>query len=95
VTVPFGIAIYFVIWWVVLFAVLPFGLRTQQEEGKVTPGTPPSAPARTRALRVIVITSLLTGAIFATGYVAFTYKFIDLRPPPLPALPQLNVHVPT
>ncbi|MGL4496733.1 MAG: DUF1467 family protein, partial [Beijerinckiaceae bacterium] len=36
---PIGslIAIYFVIWWIILFAVLPFGVRSQVEEGKVVP----------------------------------------------------------
>ena len=29
------IAIFFVVWWIVLFAVLPFGMRTQEEEGDV------------------------------------------------------------
>lgn len=30
-----GIAIYFIIWWTALFALLPFGLRTQAEENEV------------------------------------------------------------
>ena len=41
-------AIYFIIWWVTLFAVLPFGSRSQAEEGNVTPGTDPGAPAELR-----------------------------------------------
>jgi predicted secreted protein len=32
-SIPFAIALYFVIWWTVLFAVLPFGVRTQDEAG--------------------------------------------------------------
>ncbi|HWT31144.1 MAG TPA: DUF1467 family protein, partial [Propylenella sp.] len=32
-------AIFFVIWWVVLFAVLPFGVRSQHEMNDVTLGT--------------------------------------------------------
>ena len=38
---PIGsiIAIFFVVWWIVLFAVLPFGVRTQEEEGEVVLGT--------------------------------------------------------
>ena len=39
-------AIYFIIWWTVLFIVLPLGYRTQQEDGEVTIGTVESAPAR-------------------------------------------------
>ncbi|MDF1607512.1 DUF1467 family protein [Hoeflea sp. YIM 152468] len=58
-----GFAIFFIIWWVVLFTVLPFSARSQADEDNVTPGTPPSAPAdfhfstvfwRTTALSVVV-----------------------------------------
>ena len=45
-SVTFAIAIYVVIWWTVLFAVLPIGVRTQGEDGAVVPGTPESAPTR-------------------------------------------------
>ena len=31
-----GLAVYFVIWWTVLFAVLPFGVRSQAEAGSVS-----------------------------------------------------------
>ena len=31
-----ALAIYFVLWWIVLFAVLPFGVRNQDEAGDVT-----------------------------------------------------------
>jgi hypothetical protein len=30
-----GLALYFVIWWILLFAVLPFGVRSQAESGEV------------------------------------------------------------
>ena len=32
-SLPTSIAIYFIIWWTVLFAVLPWGVRSQQEYG--------------------------------------------------------------
>ena len=41
-----GIAIYFVIWWTVLFAILPIGMRSQLDEDDVILGTAHSAPAR-------------------------------------------------
>ena len=37
-----AIAIYFLIWWLTLFAVLPWGVTSQYEEG--APGTDPGAP---------------------------------------------------
>jgi len=42
------IAIYFIIWWVVLFAVLPWGVRSQEESGEVT-------PALIRARRQVIV----------------------------------------
>ena len=33
-----AIAIYFIIWWLVLFAVLPFGVRNAAEAGEVVDG---------------------------------------------------------
>ena len=41
---PMAIAVYFTTWWIVLFAVLPFGVRSQHESGEVTAGTDPGAP---------------------------------------------------
>lgn len=39
-----GVATYLVCWWIVLFALLPIGVRGQFEDGEVTPGTEPGAP---------------------------------------------------
>jgi predicted secreted protein len=59
------IAIYFVVWWTVLFAVLPWGMRTQEEEGEVTLGTPASAPANPRLLQKAVWTTIVAAAVVA------------------------------
>jgi predicted secreted protein len=40
-----GIALFFVIWWILLFAVLPFGVRTPVDDGEIGAGTDPGAPA--------------------------------------------------
>ncbi|SOC45691.1 predicted secreted protein [Rhizobium subbaraonis] len=62
-------AVYFIIWWVTLFAVLPFGLRTQAEENDVVPGTVESAPARFRGWRVVLITTVAAALIHLGWYV--------------------------
>jgi predicted secreted protein len=64
------IAIYFVVWWTILFAVLPFGLRTQEEEGEVVLGTVPSAPARPRLVRIAVATSIVAAVLVGLFWVA-------------------------
>jgi predicted secreted protein len=71
-----AVAIYIFIWWIVLFAVLPFGVRTQAEEGDVVPGTPESAPAKPRILRIFVINTLVASIVFALVYAAIVYKVV-------------------
>lgn len=60
-----AMAIYFIIWWTSLFAILPFGLRTQAEDNHIVAGTVPSAPARARIGRAFLRTTVLATAIFA------------------------------
>ena len=43
-TISTAFAIYFVMWWVTLFLTLPFGVRSQHEDGEGAPGTDPGAP---------------------------------------------------
>jgi predicted secreted protein len=61
-------ALYFIAWWIVLFAILPFGLKTQQDEGDVTLGTVPSAPRGPHMLRVLVWTTIVTSVILGAAY---------------------------
>jgi predicted secreted protein len=67
-------AIYFIIWWTSLFGVLSLGLKTQQEAGEVTPGTPASAPQGRHMLRVIVINTLVATLLFAAFYYVFAVR---------------------
>lgn len=62
-------AIYFIIWWLTLFIVLPLGLRTQAEENEIVPGSVESAPARFRALRVFLMTTVLAAIIQLAWYI--------------------------
>ena len=77
-SITFGLAVYFVIWWTVLFAVLPFGVRTQGEAGEVAPGTPASAPVTPRLLRTFAITTVVAGAVFALVYGVMVGSFGDI-----------------
>ena len=66
-------AIYFILWWVVLFAMLPFGLKTQDEDGEVTLGTVSSAPKGSHMLGAVIRTTIVAGIIFGAFYVAIVY----------------------
>jgi len=66
-----AVAIYFVIWWLCLFVVLPFGVRSQHEANAVAPGTEPGAPITPFLLRRVIATTLLSALIFAGIYLYF------------------------
>lgn len=74
-------AIYFIVWWLSLFAVLPFGLRTQEEEGDVSPGTVPSAPRGPHMFKAVVRATIVS-AIIVGAFVYVTrglgYSFDDI-----------------
>ncbi len=77
-SVTTAIAIYFLIWWITLFAVLPFGVRSQEEGGAVAPGTDPGAPGIPRLWWKLLWTTIVSGVIFAILYVVYTRKLITL-----------------
>ena len=64
-------AIFVVIWWVVLFAVLPFGVRSQHEMNDVTLGTDHGAPHQPYILRKLLATTVISAFIFAGFYLYF------------------------
>lgn len=75
-SITFSVAVYFMMWWIVLFAILPFGRsQTQEEAGEIVPGSESSAPARPRFLRVIVLTTIVTTVLFAGFYLLRTSGF--------------------
>lgn len=77
-SITFAIALYFVIWWTVLFAVLPFGVRTQDEAGEIVPGTPESAPAHMKLLRIVLINTVVAAVVFLFVVSLFYFRLIDI-----------------
>ena len=53
-------ALFFITWWTVLFAILPFGLRTQDDDQDITLGTVSSAPRGPHMLRAALWTTVVT-----------------------------------
>jgi len=64
------VAIYFVVWWIVLFAVLPWGVRSQHDEGEATLGTERSAPVKPMLVRKAVATSIVAAILVGALWVA-------------------------
>jgi predicted secreted protein len=64
-TVILAVALYLLIWWTLLFAVLPFGVRSQAETGNVQEGTDPGAPVAPGLAKKALITSLISAVVLA------------------------------
>ena len=69
----FGFAVYFIIWWLALFLILPFGFRSQQDEGERVLGTIASAPANHRAWRTFLLTTIVAAGIFGGWFLVSMY----------------------
>lgn len=59
-----GLVLFLVIWFMVLFVVLPFRLETQGDRGEIVPGTHPGAPANLNMKRKAWITTLISVALW-------------------------------
>lgn len=73
-----ALAIYFLIWWITLFAVLPFGVRAQHESDGMAPGTDPGAPVMSRILVKLVWNTVVSGIIFGLCYAVYVNRLVTL-----------------
>ena len=74
-----GFAIYFVLWWIVLFVTLPFGVRSQHEDGEGVPGTDPGAPIASQMGRKLIWTTAISAIIFASAMLAFNAGYLNIE----------------
>jgi predicted secreted protein len=72
-------AIYFVLWWIVLFVTLPFGVRSQHEDGEGVPGTDPGAPIASHMGRKLIWTTAISAIIFASAMLAFNAGYLNIE----------------
>ena len=74
-----GFAIYFVLWWIVLFVTLPFGVRSQHEDGGGSPGTDPGAPVASQMGRKLIWNTVLSAVIFAIAMFAYDQGWLSIE----------------
>ncbi len=72
-------AIYFVLWWLTLFVTLPFGVRSQHEDGVGAPGTDPGAPIATLMGRKLIWTTVLSAVIFVIAWWAYGAGYLSVE----------------
>ena len=71
-----AVVVYLIVWWVVLFAVLPWGVRAGEAE---VPGEMSGAPANPRlGLKALVTTAIAT-ALFAVIWLVTESGWVSFR----------------
>ncbi|MCW5748938.1 MAG: DUF1467 family protein [Alphaproteobacteria bacterium] len=71
-----GIMVFIVIWWTVIFAVLPLGVRRAQDDVR---GADRGAPARPDLLRKALITTAITTVLWLIWFVVWGLDVFGLR----------------
>lgn len=83
-TVFTGIAIYFTIWWTVLFSVLPIGVTSHAEAGiDKGDGGDPGAPVDPKLKKKFITTTIASTILWVILFLIIHFKLITL--PPVPA----------
>lgn len=72
-----GIFVYALIWWLTLFAVLPWGVR-REESPQV--GHDPGAPANPNLWKKLLATTIVAGIVWGGVYIVIDQGLIQLRP---------------
>lgn len=73
-----SLAVYFVIWWIVLFVVLPWGIQSQHEAGASDHMADPGAPVRPRIGLKVLVTTAIAALIFAVFWICVQYRLVTL-----------------
>lgn len=71
-----GIMVYLVVWWTVLFAVLPLGVRRVENPGR---GEERGAPEKPDLKRKIIITSVVAAVVWIAFYFLHESDILSFR----------------
>jgi len=74
-----GSAVYIVIWWLVLFITLPFGVRPPEGD-EMEKGQEPGAPVKPMMWRKAAICSVISAVIWVVFYFVADAGLISFRP---------------
>ena len=74
-----SLAIYAIVWWVVLLSILPLGVISHAEAGVPTPGGgDPASPVDPKLKRKVVTTTWVSALIFAPFWTAVHFHWLTM-----------------
>ena len=74
-----AIFVYIVVWWTVLFAILPLGVKSYHQSGvEPPPGCDPGAPVQPNLVRKFITTSWVSAIVLALLWAVIAYHLIPI-----------------
>ena len=79
----FSVSVYLVVWWTVLFAILPLGAKSHHDAGIPVPGGgEPGSPVNPNLKKKFITTTWVSALVWLVIWATFTFKLV-----PLPRFP--------
>lgn len=76
-TITASLVLFAIFWFILLFVTLPLKIKTQQETGKQTPGTPPSAPEDPQIRTKMLWVTVLAFCLWIIAMVSIYFIFLN------------------
>jgi predicted secreted protein len=77
-TLVSGFVVFQMIWWIVLFTVLPVGIRTDPDKAQA--GFANSAPIQLNLRKKLLITTLISIVLWSVVFIVMYYELISIHP---------------
>ena len=75
-----GFVVYVILWWLVFFVTLPFGIRSPDDVGEeVEPGHATSAPVKARVWLKAAVTTAVATVLWGIAYWVIASDLISFR----------------
>ena len=72
-----GLVVYWLIWWLVLFAVLPIGTRPVEDADPLTGWR--GAPEKPQIMRKVIITTLVAAVVWFGAWLLISSDYVSFR----------------
>jgi len=74
-----SVVVFIILWWLVLFIILPRNINSQYEKGNIIEGTDPGAPTNPNIVKKLVITTFITSLLFAIIFFLTYFNILNIR----------------
>ena len=71
--------VFVILWWLILFMILPRDINSQKDNDFVVKGADPGAPSNPNIIKKLIITTAITSILFAIIYFLNYFDILNIR----------------